>query len=255
VVGVDEQAVEVARLTLGHGDDPTVLLAAAGWQVRRVRDVVRDPVERQSLTLTFVVEPPLTASVAWESGPPLRAEPLRDADLVALEGEVAVRRQRVAAYALVSSSRGLLMTQFSDRTNAPGQWGLPGGGLEAGEAPDRAVLREVWEESGQVVEVSDLASIQTSHWVGRAPSGQLEDFHAVRIVYRAVCLEPTEPVVHDVGGTTASAAWMLPAEVDLLALTAGWRSILGVVMAPDETDGTDHGHDHTQTDDSAGPHP
>jgi 8-oxo-dGTP pyrophosphatase MutT (NUDIX family) len=182
---------------------------------------------------------------------------------------VALRHQRVAAYAVVASTRGLLMTQFSGRTGAEGQWGLPGGGLEVGEEPDRAVLREVWEESGQVIEVSDLALVATSRWVGLAPGGRLEDYHAVRVIYRAICPEPTEPVVHDVGGTTASAAWLLPADLDLLALTSGWRSILNevarlgdvgaavsdVVMAPDEADGPDHHHEYTDPDDAARPEP
>ncbi len=34
-------------------------------------------------------------------------------------------RQRVAAYGIVLSERGLLATQFSDRTAVPGLWGLP----------------------------------------------------------------------------------------------------------------------------------
>jgi 8-oxo-dGTP pyrophosphatase MutT (NUDIX family) len=182
-------------------------------------------------------------------------------------GEVALRHQRVAAYAVVTSSRGFLMTQFSDRTGAKGQWGLPGGGLEDDEAPDRAAVREVWEESGQVITLGELALIATSRWVGLAPGGQLEDYHAVRVIYRAHCPEPTEPVVHDVGGTTASAAWVPHDQVDLLALTSGWRSILrevtrlgvgrtgvsGVVMAPDETDRPDDHHHHTDTDDPARP--
>jgi 8-oxo-dGTP pyrophosphatase MutT (NUDIX family) len=259
VVGVDAAGAEVARLAFGHGDDPTLLLAAAGWQVRRVRDVTSDPVERRVLTMTFVVEPSLVERSLVEpsldqpqSAGQVTGTPRLDDDLVIVEGEVAVRHQRVAAYAVVTSSRGLLLTQFSDRTNAAGRWGLPGGGLEAEEAPGRAVVREVWEESGQVIEVSDLDQIQTSHWVGRAPTGQLEDFHAVRVVYRAVCLEPTEPIVHDVGGTTAAAAWIRPADLDRLALTTGWRSVLDVVMAPDETDGPDHRHHDTRSDDRPG---
>jgi 8-oxo-dGTP pyrophosphatase MutT (NUDIX family) len=200
--------------------------------------------------MTFVVDPALADPVF---------ERRKKAGLnssATAEGEVAVRHQRVAAYAVVTSTRGFLMTQFSDRTGAPGQWGLPGGGLEPGESPEVAVVREVWEESGQVIEVSDLASITTRHWVGPAPTGQLEDFHAVRVIYRAVCPEPTDPVVHDVGGTTAAAAWWPEADLDLLALTSSWRSLLSeVVMAPGKADGSDEHHHDTDADDRAGPHP
>ena len=279
VVGVGPDGAEVARLALGHGDDPSDLLSLHGWDVLRVRDVVRHPAGRPELTMTFVVKPscgPLRGA-APDSG---RDHSRYDDDQAGLanrriaggdgvQGEVALRHQRVAAYAVVTSSRGFLMTQFSARTGAQGQWGLPGGGLEPGEGPERAVLREVWEESGQLIEVSDLALVATSRWVGVAPGGRLEDYHAVRVIYRAICPEPTEPVVHDVGGTTASAAWVLPADLDLLALTSGWRSILhevtrlgdggaavsDVVMAPDEADGPDHHHEDTDPDDPARPEP
>ena len=287
VVGVDGTGAEVARLILGHGDDPGTLLAVHGWNLQRVREVRRHPVERHVLTMTFVVEqacarqetyapptvPPQTGPARARAGDH-RGEQVNLADRATAggagtAGETALFHQRVAAYAVVTSPRGLLMTQFSDLTGAPGQWGLPGGGLDAEEVPDRAVVREVWEESGQVVRVDGLALVGTSHWVGRAPGGQLEDYHAVRIIYRAVCPEPTDPVVHDVGGTTASAAWFTPAELDVLALTPGWRSILqdvvrlgasgaevsGVVMAPDQTDGPDHHHHDTDADDGAGPQP
>jgi len=261
VVGVDVEGAEVARFALGHGDDPTTLLVAHGWAVQRVQVVTRHPVEKNVLTMTFVVEPSIIEPQAPARG--TMGVPARFEDgLVINADEVAMRNQRVAAYAVVTSERGVLMTQFSDRTNAPGQWGLPGGGLEPGEAPERAVVREVWEESGQVIGVKELALIRTSRWVGRAPAGHLEDFHAVRVVYRALCAEPTEPVVHDVGGTTVSAAWLLPADLDLLALTPGWRSILrdvagigasAVVMASDETDGSDRHHHDTDADDRLRP--
>lgn len=270
MVGVEAEGAEVVRLTLGHGDDPTALLALHGWEVRRVLDVLRHPVDSHLLTMTFVVEPSLADPAAV---PPLdqQVRPFhlgRADDLDTAGAEVAVPHQRVAAYAVVTSSRGVLMTQFSDQTGAPGQWGLPGGGLEDLEAPERAVVREVWEESGQAIEGIELALIQTRHWVGRAPTGQLEDFHAVRIIYRAVCPEPTEPVVHDVGGTTASAAWLPPADLDLSALASGWRSIFAdvarlaggtdtsdvVVLTPDETDGPDQQHHEAESDDRAGPH-
>jgi len=250
VVGVDAAGVEVARLALRHGADPTLLLRAHGWQVRRARDVVRHPVERHVLTLTFVVE--LFLAQPWQA----QVSQVSQDDQVSAGADAPFRYQRVAAYALVTSSRGFLVTQFSDRTGVAGQWGLPGGGLEAGEAPESAVMREVWEESGQVVEVGELARVETSHWVGHSPAGRLEDFHAVRVVYRARCPQPTDPVVHDVDGTTEAAAWWLPADLDLLALTTSWRSTLSaVVTAPEEADGPDHRHHHPDSDDRARPQP
>ena len=228
VVGVDLQGAQVAALALRHGDDPTALLALHGWQVRRVRGVERCLGDKDVLTLTFVVEPVMVQSQAVTALTPA-VRPGGGGDLISsviAEGDPIFRHQRVAAYAVVTSSRGLLMTQFSDRTGAPGQWGLPGGGLDPEEAPDRAVVREVWEESGQLIEVGELALIATSRWVGRAPDGRLEDYHAVRVIYRAICPQPSQPVVHDVGGTTESAAWLPQADLDLLALTSGWRSIL-----------------------------
>ena len=57
VLGVNAEGSEVTRLALGHGDDPLTLLELHGWQVRSVRDVVRHPVEKHVLTVTFVVEP------------------------------------------------------------------------------------------------------------------------------------------------------------------------------------------------------
>ena len=269
VVGVDPMGAEVARLVLGHGDDPTALLAVHGWEVRRARAVTSETVGKHVLTMSFVVAPSFVAeprSVA-SVGRPMRTR--RDQNLVLSEGEVPEPHQRVAAYAFVTSSRGVLMTQFSGRTNAEGRWGLPGGGIEGGEAPELAVVREVWEESGQVIEVRDLAVIQASHWIGRAPTGRLEDFHGVRVVYWAVCPEPTEPVVHDIGGTTAAAAWVPTTDLDRLGVTSSWRSLLrdvgrlggtgagtsGVVTAPDEADGPQHHHHGPDPDDRARPQP
>jgi 8-oxo-dGTP diphosphatase len=230
VVGVDLLGTEVVRLVLGHGDDPTALLAEHGWEVRRARDVTSHTVGMHVLTISFEVESrPASASDR-------RVGTRRDLDLVVSEGEVPEPHQRVAAYAFVTSSRGVLMTQFSDRTNAEGRWGLPGGGIDGGEAPELAVVRETWEETGQVIEVTDLAQIRTSHWIGRAPTGRLEDFHAVRVVYRAICPEPTD--------------------LDRLDITSSWRLLLSdVVVTPDEADGPDHREHDTDDDDRAWPQP
>lgn len=140
----------------------------------------------------------------------------REGDAVVLRfrverGPVPHPYQRVAGYAVVLAEVGgrrcVLLTQLA-RTDRDGWWALPGGGLDHGEDPEAGVLREVHEETGQAVVDLRPLDVVTAHWTGRAPSGRLEDFHAVRLVYRADCPHPTEPVVHDPGGTTAAAAWV-----------------------------------------------
>jgi 8-oxo-dGTP diphosphatase len=221
IVGVDEAGAVVVRAPLGHGHDPDEVLAAHGFAAAALREATRDPGPGHLLTFVFVVVP-VTPAGRPRSVP----RPRRDADLSIRPGEVARRFQRVAAYAVVTSSRGVLLTQFSDRTNAPGQWGLPGGGLEPTESPEEAVRREIWEETGQKVCATTLVSLQSSHWLGRAPSDVLEDFHAVRVIFTADCPDPVTPVVHDVGGTTSDARWVAPEEVPALPLTRTWRDLL-----------------------------
>ena len=73
----------------------------------------------------------LAFSVSRLSGIPLPEEDVpRDADVA--PGEAGDPFQQVAAYAIVTSERGLLLTQFNDQTHIPGEWGLPGGGLDEG---------------------------------------------------------------------------------------------------------------------------
>lgn len=136
--------------------------------------------------------------------------------------------QRLSAYAVVLAEfRGLpslLLTTFTG--SAREVWGLPGGGLEPGEDPTDGAVREVWEETGQHIGGLQPLELVSRHWTGRAPSGRLEDYHAVSAVYRADCPSPTEPVIHDVGGSTAAAAWIPVAELATTPLLDWQRRIL-----------------------------
>ena len=218
VVGVAAKGRQVFDAALEHGVDPRVLAHEAGWVVLRPVEAKLDPAGELRLVLKV-------RHRHKGDGNPRTRRPGRDRGL-RTGGEAPVVRQRLAAYAVVESDRGLLATEYSDLTAVSGRWGMPGGGIDAGEEPVDAVVREVHEETGQAVDVGDLVLVQSSHWVGRSPHGGVEDFHAVRLVYRAACPEPTDPVVHDQGGTTADARWVLRETWQDLTWTANWRQAL-----------------------------
>ncbi|NUO36467.1 MAG: NUDIX domain-containing protein [Dermatophilaceae bacterium] len=214
VVAVDADDTRLDEARLGHGEHPEVVLGALGWALGAPTSAVVH--EDGALELAYRVSP-------LDGIRPRRGVVPRDPGIGA--DEVGEPYQRVAAYAVVTSERGLLLTQFNTQTRVAGNWGLPGGGLDEGESPVDGVHREVWEETGQRVELGGLLAVQSDHWVGRAPDGRLEDFHAVRIVYAATCPEPTDIVIHDVGGTTSDARWVPSDELDAYPLSASWSEL------------------------------
>ena len=122
--------------------------------------------------------------------------------------------QRVAAYALVVRDDAVLLTRNSLLGPHPGLWNLPGGGIEHGEAPANAVVREVAEETGLECTVGGIVIVDNVTMRGTAPSGRDEQFHSVGIVYEATVAPGAEPRVVEVDGTTDQAAWVPVADVE-----------------------------------------
>jgi ADP-ribose pyrophosphatase YjhB (NUDIX family) len=68
----------------------------------------------------------------------------------------------VAAYGLVLNDRRIVLCRISDELpEHSGKWTLPGGGIEFGEHPVDAMVREVREETGLVVRPTTLAGIDS----------------------------------------------------------------------------------------------
>lgn len=126
----------------------------------------------------------------------------------ALIDHVASRRQRLSAYALVVRDGAVLLTRLHGRGDLPGDWLLPGGGVDHGEDPRDAVVREVHEEAGLECVVGEPLEVGSSHFEGTAPNGRREDFHAVQVVFDATIASTEEPRVVEIGGTTAAVAWV-----------------------------------------------
>ena len=118
-----------------------------------------------------------------------------------------------AAYGLVVAGERVLLTRVSGSGFHTGRWSLPGGGVEHGEHPRRAVVRELAEETGLVAEVGDLLVVDDERIHGTAPSGREEDFHSVAVVYAARVPPAAQPRVVEGEGTTDAVAWVPLADV------------------------------------------
>ena len=128
------------------------------------------------------------------------------------------QHQRLGAYALVcrvvSDREAVLLTRISPRGFHTGTWSLPGGGVDHGESPRAAVLRELREECGVTGEVGDVLAVHDDHFEGSAPNGRFEDFHALALAFEVAIPADAEPCLAEADGTTDAVAWVPVADVE-----------------------------------------
>ena len=147
----------------------------------------------------------------------------------AVEEHVAHRVQRLAVKAVVRRGDRILLARLSRFAVEAGHWTLPGGGVDHGERPAAALVREMAEETGLVAEVGDLLGVHDLHLTGTAPDGRHEDFHAVNLIFAVTVPEDAEPRVVETDGTTDDVAWVEIADIDsgVVAVTDVVRHALG----------------------------
>ncbi len=122
--------------------------------------------------------------------------------------------QRVAAYALILRDDRILLTRLASRISADEKWHLPGGGVDHGENPRDALVREIREETGLDAEVGDTARVYSAHLPSMWRQGRRWDYQALRIVYDAwVPTDAPEPRVVEVDGSTVDVDWHPVADV------------------------------------------
>lgn len=137
------------------------------------------------------------------------------------------RHQRLGAYGVLvrqdpDGVPHLLVTRVAPQSYPPAHWALPGGGVDHGESPDDALVREVYEEAGLKVTSFRLVDVHSYHrpWPNEE---RREDYHGVHLLY-AIDVEGeglVEPQVIEVGGSTDLAAWMPLADLPPLAQGPG----------------------------------
>lgn len=138
-------------------------------------------------------------------------------------------RIRVAAYALCRDATGrILLCHIAPSVGAGDLWTLPGGGLEFGEAPADAVIRELAEETGYAGEVERLLDVSDRLFGDVAEADRL---HAIRIVY-GVRITGGE-LRDEPDGSTDTCRWLTLEEARRLHLGELARREIARLDAPD----------------------
>lgn len=136
-------------------------------------------------------------------------------------------RTRVAAYAVCRDDEGrVLLCHIAPSVGVGDVWTLPGGGLDFGEPPEVAVLRELTEETGYVGELEGLIGV--SDRVFRDVDGA-ERLHAIRILYRVRIVGGE--LRDEPDGSTDTCRWVKPREARKLRLGELARHALDFVRA------------------------
>ena len=212
--GLDAEVGDTARVYSAHL--PSMWRQGRRWDYQALRIVYDAWVPTDAPEPRVVEVDGSTVDVGWHPVADVLSGALPVTDIVteALADHQPVRLQRLAVYAVVRRGDDVLLTRISRYGAHPGAWTLPGGGLDHGESPRDALAREVFEECGVRCRVGDLLDVHDTHFEGTAPSGRLEDFHGVHLVFRAQVPPDARPRVVETGGTTDAVAWVPVAEVE-----------------------------------------
>ena len=144
------------------------------------------------------------------------------------------RVTRLAAYGVIRRGDGVLLCRISPAYPAAGMWTLPGGGIEFGEAPDVAVVREVEEETGLVGRITGEPRIlsHTGVWPARRGRDNPIEYHHVRFVYPMEVVGGSERM--EVDGSTDACGWFTPEQLVGLPVVGLVSLALGVPLHPGE---------------------
>lgn len=234
-LGLDQRVVQDDRLRPGARWTDLARAMAAHSNARRVAFVGHEPDLSNAIHLlsgasSVRMRKGNIACLEFPGVPEAGAGELAwllDRDLYAPRGGQVTR---IAAYALCQDPAGrVLLARLSAEEINRGQWTLPGGGIDFGEAPVEAALRELTEETGLTGEIQSLAGVGS--WVrrGPVPGGTGDDFQAIQIIYRVAV---TGGALRDeTDGSTDAAAWFTRAELAALPVVPLVEVGLGLLDA------------------------
>ncbi len=125
----------------------------------------------------------------------------------------------VVAVALVDGAGRMLLQQRAPGRAMAGLWEFPGGKVEPGELPEAALIREIEEELGIVLDAAALAPACFA-------SAPLGDRHMILLLY--LCREwRGEPRPLD----ASALKWLRPEEMDAAEMPPADRPLIALLSA------------------------
>jgi 8-oxo-dGTP diphosphatase len=121
--------------------------------------------------------------------------------------------------AVIFDEAGRLLLVRRAREPGQGRWSVPGGRVESGETDTQAVIREVAEETGLMVEIVRLLGNVQRH----APGAAVFDIHDYCCRVTGGTLRPGDDA-DDARWCDGQALATLPVVTGLIETLSGWRA-------------------------------
>lgn len=117
-------------------------------------------------------------------------------------------RQRIIVCPLIEYDNTYLLCKMpSNKGVFPGQWALPGGGVEAGETIEQALLREIREELGSELELDHIEpwTFRDDIRVKTYEDGSTEEIYMIYLIFNCRA-KNTKIIIND---EFESYAWVM----------------------------------------------
>ena len=132
---------------------------------------------------------------------------------------------RLAAYGVIRRDGRVLLCRVAAGNLGAGLWTLPGGGMEFGESPEAAAVREVEEETGYLARVTGMPAIHSDTGAWPFSAGPVR-YHTIRFVYPMEIVGGVER--REVDGSTDEFGWFAASEIEDLRLADIVERALGL---------------------------
>ena len=131
-------------------------------------------------------------------------------------------RQRTIVCPIIQNDGAYLLCKMADdRGVFPGQWALSGGGMEPGEPMEQALRREIREELGDVLEITEVKpwAFRDDIRVKTYADGTTEEIYMIYLIFD--CISTNRQVTFN--DEFQEVAWVRPEAIKALDLNEATR--------------------------------